>query len=334
MIFTIIHRNVPYARLRLPMLALLALLLTACSGGDAPKSSLEIATRGLYAAELSQDGNLALAASIYHGGSYWNVAKNQRLFSWNHKKDGYSNIVAAAISKNGNYVATADERTIALWNANTGENISFWTAPGDILDIELTADADFAILGLADHTAVIFDIKRGGVLRTFVHNDRVGSIAMAENSRLLLTGSDDFSVRLWKINSGELLHTWKLENQVNVTALSANGKFAFAASQADRSIIMDTASGRIISELPIDKYPYTAGASYTAARFSDDGSILLTGATNRMVQQWNSQNARETGRWQGNKKDRWKPTNPSIMAVAFKGKAPVAIGSNGLVYFF
>ncbi len=152
--------------------------------------------------------------------------------------------------------------------------------------------------------------------------------------RLLLTGSEDFKVRLWKVSSGELLHTWELENQVNVTAISQDGKFAFAASQADRAIIMDTASGKIVSELPIDKYPYTAGASYTCARFSADGSRLLTGASNRMVQLWNSSDAREVGRWQGSKKDRWKPSNPSIMAVAFRGQKPVALGSGGLVYFF
>lgn len=312
----------------------LSLLAVGCSSGDSPQSTIEIATRGLYAAELSADGTHALAGSVHHGGSYWNLSKNERLYSWNHQQEGFTSIVAAAISGNGAYVATADERTIALWDARSGKNLSFWTAPGDILDIELTNAADFAILGLADHTAVVFDIKRGGVLRTFVHNDRVRSVALAEGSRLLMTGSDDFRARLWKVSSGELVHSWELENQVNVTAISANGKFAFAASQADRAIIVDTGSGKILSELPIDKYPYTAGASYTTARFSDTGDSLLTGATNRMVQRWNSRDARETGRWQGTKKDRWKPTNPSILSVAFRGNAPVAIGSTGLVYFF
>ncbi len=314
--------------------AALLLLLAGCSSGEGPQRSEEIATKGLYSAELSVDGRQALVGSIHHGGSFWNLEKHERLYGWNHQAQGFTNIVAAAISANGRYAATADERTIALWDTQTGENISFWTAPGDILDIELTDAADFAILGLADRTAVVFDIKRGGVVRTFVHEDRVHAVALAERSRLLMTGSEDFKARLWKVSSGELLHTWELENQVNVTAISRDGRFAFAASQADRAIIVDTGSGRIVSELPIDKYPYTAGASYTCARFSEDGSRLLTGASNRMVQLWNSSDARELGRWQGNKKDRWKPTNPTIMAVAFRGQSPVAIGSGGLVYFF
>lgn len=316
------------------ILALLLIALAGCSSGDAPKQTAEVAVKGLYSAELSADGTRALVGSIHHGGSYWDIEKNERRYSWNHQAQGYTNLVAAALSGNGRYAATADERTIALWDTRTGENISFWTAPGDILDIELTDAADFAILGMADRTAVVFDIKRGGVIRTFVHEDRVHSVALAERSRLLMTGSEDFKARLWKVSSGELLYTWELENQVNVTAISPNGKFAFAASQADRAIIVDTANGKILSELPIDKYPYTAGASYTCARFSEDGSTLLTGASNRMVQLWNSADAKALGRWQGNKKERWKPTNPTIMAVAFRGQSPVAIGSGGLVYFF
>ncbi len=322
-------------RRRLAALAACA-LLAGCDTTPGPESTYEVATRGLYAATLSASAQLGYIGSIHHGGSLWNLEKNERLYNWNHRENEFSNIVAAAFSNNEKYLASADPQTIALWETGTGANVSFWKAPGDILDIAITDNADFAILGLADHTAVVFDIKRGGILRTFIHNDKVGAVALAERTRTLLTGSDDFKARAWKISSGELLHTFEHENQVNVVAVSPDGRYGFTASQADRAVIWDLKSGKAVSELPIKKKPYTAGASYTAARFSSDGTQLLTGATNRLVQLWDTASGKELKRWRGTKKERWKPTNPAVMAVAFgktKGQA-LALASNGLLYRF
>lgn len=326
----------PPVRRRVPAILATCLFLAACDMTPGPDSTFEVATRGLYSAALSTSSKFGYAGSIHHGGSLWNLEKDQRLFNWNHGADEFSNIVAAAFSNNEQYLASADPQTIALWETATGENVSFWKAPGDILDIAITDNADFAILGLADHTAVVFDIKRGGVLRTFIHKDKVGAVALAERTRTLITGSDDFKARAWKISSGELLHTFEHENQVNVVAVSADGRYGFTASQADRAVIWDLQSGKAVSELPIKKKPYTAGASYTAARFSSDGKQLLTGATNRLVQLWDTASGKELKRWRGTKKERWKPTNPAVMAVGF-GKSPgqvLALASNGLLYRF
>ena len=118
------------------------------------------------------------------------------------------------------------------------------------------------------------------------------------------------------------------------TALSANGKYAFAAAQADKATIWDTKSGQAIQTLPIKKGSYIVGAAYTAARFSEDESQLLTGTNSQLVQLWNSTTGEQLKRWKISKKEQWKPSSVSVLALGFSGTGRdyLAIGSNGLSY--
>ena len=308
------------------------LLLSACDNAEKPAASWETAAQGLYTATLSSDSNYAVVASIYHGGSLWDMRSKERLYNWNHSKGDYTGIIAAAFSPEGNYAATASQRTIVLWEVGTGKPVWFWTASGDVLSMALTPNGDYALLGLEDHTAVLFDIKNGGVKRTYRHNGKVRSVALTNDARFALTGSDDHTAKLWELDSGEAIHTWEHDNQLVTTALSPTGKYAFTAAQADKALIWDVASGKQIKQMPISKSSYIAGAAYTAAKFSADESRLLTGTNSQLVQLWNVSSGAELKRWKVTKKDKWKPSAATVLTVGFGSKSGqyYAVGSNGL----
>ncbi len=308
------------------------LLLGGCEKPAKPASSWESAVQGMYTANLSNDGQFGIVGSINHGGSLWDMHSKERLFNWNHTKGQYTGIVAAAFSSEGRYAATASHRTIVLWKTSTGEPIWFWTAPGDILSMALTPHGDFAVLGLDDYSAVLFDIKNGGVKRVLNHNGKVRSVAISKDARLILSGSDDETAKLWDVQSGKLLHTWQHSNQVITTALSANGKYAFTAAQADKAVIWDASSGEQVKVMPIRKSSYIAGAAYTTARFSDDEKRLLTGTNSQLVQLWNVDTGGEIKRWEVTKKDKWKPSSATVLSVSFSDQSGryFAIASNGL----
>ncbi|WP_235015381.1 hypothetical protein [Oceanicoccus sp. KOV_DT_Chl] len=111
------------------LVIVLPLLLSACDSGKAPTQSWENAVKGAYSAALSQDGQRSVIGSITHGGSLWTTSKGERLFNWNHKKGEYSNIIAAGFSPDGRFALTADHQTMVLWDATTGQSLTFWTAP-------------------------------------------------------------------------------------------------------------------------------------------------------------------------------------------------------------
>ncbi|MCF7981381.1 MAG: PQQ-binding-like beta-propeller repeat protein [Pseudomonadales bacterium] len=316
------------------LLLVLCLLIIGCDEARPPKKSWENAVQGLYTAALSNEGDFAIIGSINHGASLWDMRRGERLFNWNHTKNEYTGIVAAAISPDTNYAATATHRTIVLWELNSGKPIWFWTAPGNILSLALTPNGNFALLGLDNHTAVLFDIKNGGVKRIFHHNGKVRSVTLSQDAKLALTGSDDRSAKLWDLESGEKLHQWTHENQLTTTALSPSGKYAFTAAQADKAVIWNTKNGAPVKEMPIKKGPYIAGSTYTSARFSQDEQQLLTGTNSQLVQLWDIGSGQEMKRWKVTKKDKWKPTSATLLAVSFSrtGGLYYAIASNGLSY--
>lgn len=312
------------------------LALTGCDDANKPAKSWENAVQGLYSATLSGNGQYGIVGSVNHGGSLWEMRSKERLFNWNHTKGEYTGIVAAAISPENNYAATASQRTIVLWEVASGQPVWFWTAPGDILSMALTPNGDYALLGLANHTAVLFDIKNGGVKRTFHHNGKVRSVSLSDDAKLALSGSDDRTAKLWELQSGQLLHTWQHENQLVLTRLSSSGKYAFTAAQADKAVVWDTGSGKQVKEMPIKKGPYIASSAYTAATFSTDETQLLTGTNSQLVQLWNTKSGQETKRWKVTKKDTWKPTSATVLAVSFSDNAGryYAIASNGMSHEF
>ncbi len=308
--------------------------LAGCDDATPPKSSWENAVQGLYTATLSNDGKYGISGSINHGGALWDMESKERLFNWNHTKGEYTGIVAAATSPENRYAATASHRTIVLWEVDTGAPVWFWTAPGNILSMALTPNGDYALLGLDNHTAVVFDIKNGGVKRTLHHNGKVRSVALSNDAKYAMTGSDDRTAKLWELQSGEMLHTWKHGNQVISVRLSGSGQYAFSAAQGDKAVIWNTGNGSVKKELPIKKGPYIASAAYTAATFSADESELLTGTNSQLVQLWKVQNGQELKRWKIGKKDKWKPVSATLLAVSFSNKRGryFAIASNGMSY--
>ncbi|WP_315981546.1 hypothetical protein [Aliamphritea spongicola] len=90
--------------------------------------------------------------------------------------------------------------------------------------MDLSPNGDYALLGLADHTAVYFDIKNGGVKRTLGHQARVKAVDLSEDAQFALTGSDAWKTKFWNVETNELLHTIELGNVVDTVALAPTTK--------------------------------------------------------------------------------------------------------------
>lgn len=312
-------------------LLLSALLISGCEPGEAPYKSIEVASKGLYSGSFSDDGQYALVGSIYHGGSLWRSGKNDRLFNWNHKKGEYSNIIASGFSHDGNFALTADHQTMVLWRTQEGDALTFWTAPNEVLDVDLTNHGQYALLGLADYSAVLFDVKRGGIKRSFYHKNRVRAVTLSDDDQFALTGDDDGLAKLWDLNSGELLFEWQHQDQIVTVALSPKGDKAFTVAKYDKAMLWDTHTGKALGTLALKANAIRRGQAFTSAVFSADGRQLLTGNSDRLVQLWDTKTLTVIASWNVPKRDPWKPTSATILAVAFspKDKQYFALSSNG-----
>ena len=316
------------------LITLMLFLLAACDGSQLPSKSGENAVKGIYSASLSQNGKLSIIGSITHGGSLWTTRNNERRFDWNHNKGEPTNIIASGFSPDGLFAMTADHQTMVLWDTTTGEAVTFWTAPNEVLSIELTPSGNYALLGLGDYTAVLFDVKRGGIQRTFYHQDRVRSVALSVNGKLAVSGSEDRTAKLWDMASGKEIFSWDHEEEVVTVAIAPNGKKALSVAKYDKAVIWSTTTGKALGNLALSAGAIKRGQTFTSARFSDDGRLLLTGNSNRLVQLWDTRSFKQLASWTVPKRDLWKPTSASIVAVSFSVKQDVyyAIASNGFTH--
>jgi WD40 repeat protein len=307
-------------------------LLASCDSTP-PAQSWENALQGTYSAALSNDGKLSLIGSIYHGGSLWDVKNHERLYNWNHKAGEKTTIIASGFSPEGDFAMTADHQTMVLWNTRTGEALTYWTAPNEVMSIDLSPNGNFALLGLEDYTAVLFDVKRGGIKRTFHHQDRVRSVALSADGKLAVTGSEDGTARLWNIDSGEQLFLWQHEEEVLTVAMSPNGEKAFTMSKYDRAALWDTRNGKMLGSLPLGRFAVKRGQLYSAAEFSSDGKQLLTGNTDQRVQLWDTNSLQQLASWTVTKRDKWRPTSATIEALSFgNGTSYYAVASDGFTH--
>lgn len=312
---------------KLSSLIFISLLLSACGTAKQPERFDEVAKQGAYSLCLNHDASFAFVGSIHHGGSLWRIQPFDRLYNWNHQAEKNSSIVSCDFSPEGNFVATTDNRTIALWNSQTGEAIWLWNAPGDIHDISLSNNGQYALLAMSDYTATLFDIKNGGIKRTLRHEGIVYDVSIDDRGILAASASDDSSVRIWDLNSGKEIQYLKHNNQVRSAQISPDGEFVFTSAQGESGKIWATRSGKIISEFP------NKSGFYNSARFSKDSNQLLTGSSAGKIQLWDTQTATLRNTWQAIPKNTWVSNNVLIEDLAFTQQGYAASGSNGRIFY-
>ncbi|MEH6651676.1 MAG: hypothetical protein V7707_16780 [Motiliproteus sp.] len=308
----------------------ISLLLAGC-GADKPSDKREYAVQGIYSGAISNDSRYAVMGSVQHGGSLWDIRQHERLYNWNHAEGSYSNLVATAISPESGFAVTVGQQDLVLWQIADGKPVWFWNAPAGILDAQLSANGEFALLGLENHQALYFDIQNGGLKHSLRHDGRVRSVDISTDGQLALTGSDDNQARLWDLENGELLLRVAHGNGVNTVALSPNRQHAFSAGQLDKALIWRTSDGQLEQTLTTDESFVAQRISYTAAKFSDSSDQLLTGTSSGLVQLWDVRKGTELRRWEAHKRDPFRPTSATIYGLGFGNGVFYALASNGFV---
>ncbi|MGB5324186.1 MAG: hypothetical protein WBN40_02015 [Pseudomonadales bacterium] len=313
--------------------ALAIVSLVAACAPPGPEQSQTMAVQGLYSATFSKDAKLAIVGSINHGGSLWNFPANERKFNWNHKQGEFSQIIASAFSPDNAFALTAKPQTMVLWDLQSGAAVSYWTAPSEILDVDLLPNGDLALLGLVDHSAALFDVKNGGVRQVFYHDARVNSVAYDSNTARVLSGSDDFSARLWSASTGTELRRWEHADEVQLVEFSPDGKLAFTMAKYDKAAVWDTETGQLVNRIPLFASALRRGQTYTAAAFSIDGAQLLTGTANREIQLWDVSSMQRIKRWRMPRRHPTSPSTAAVLALAFGPQGNyLAITSDGMAY--
>lgn len=160
------------------------------------------------------------------------------------------------------------------------------------------------------------DADSGRLLHTLKgHTDKIRSIVFSADSKMLASGSEDKSIRLWDTTTGKPLRQIKHNQRVGKIAFSPDGKILASIDMRKvvseggggywlpRNIIhlWDTTSGKELRQLamPVHETMPLDPAGFSCLRFSSDGKMLATGGFDGVVRLWDPATGKELRRFPG-----------------------------------
>lgn len=299
----------------------LLITLTACDQTSKPEKTFSLAANGVFSADLSD--NYALIGTVNGYGELWKIkGKPSLIHQWKHT-DEPNGIIAVDISSSEEYAITAETNSIAWWRISDGTLLSVWGLP-EIHSVSLSPDGQFALIGLSDK-AIYLALQYGKTLFSFAHDGRVSATELSNSGDYALTGSDDHMAKLWELSTGKLKYAWNHHNKLSTVALSHNDKYALTNGALSQTRLWKISTGKIHKEIGPKLI------TLSSAEFSSDHKSLIIGHTTQRIDLWKVKTGKLINFWRPKKKEIWRPTAATILALRFTpdNKKFHSIATNG-----
>jgi len=316
------------------LVSFISLVLQSCSFTDEPFGLFSTSVQGIFSAAYSTDGTHVLTGSLQHGGSLWDAKNAERLFNWNHQASLSSQISAAAFSPEGDFALTCDGSALVLWDVGNGEALRFFNVTSEVLHVALSPSARTALLGLANDNAVLFDVQRGGIIQELKRSHSILSMALSANGTFALFGQDNRQAKFWKLQAMKLINEIETKGRLQTVELPDHGEFALLTVQHVDAVVWNMHNDTLHSKLNYSNRFFPSFSSFVTARFSKDGTQLLTGNTTGAIERWSSADGERLNRWITSVGSGIRPRIFPVVTVALndQSKYVSAITSDGTSY--
>lgn len=297
--------------------ALIFFVLFGCQDSSSiPVEQWKHATEGSYGAAISRDGSLSVVSSIHHGLALWDLNENGLKYLWTQHQGNSDNIVfIAKIADDNSTAMTASREEFSLWDIDTGESIGYWKIKdSSIRDIALSNKGRHIVLGKTSGVVVHIDRNTGRRLEFVGHSDRINSVDMYPNGRIVMSGSSDFKAYVWDSESGQVIYQFNHPTRVTKVAIDPLGRYAFSADSMKLARIWDLKTGEMISQLQY----YNRQEVFSSVRFSDDGRFLATGAPSRKLSLWDVKTGERLESWRVTTRKDVRPAGAVVHDLAFR----------------
>lgn len=312
------------------LLTLIFLCLNACNFDQGAVEDWEHSNTGLYAAAISQNGKYSVISSFKEGTSYWDISQQERLYNWSHGNSVESTIAHIAFSPNGSHVITADLRAFVIWDTKTGESQGYWNVDADIMDVAISDDARFVLLGLKDGRAIHINQKNQRRLEVIAHREeRVTTVDLSADGMIAVTGGNDRRVVVWNTQTGKEQYTFDYSGRIKLVVFDQKNPQLFISTEEKNAYVYNLKSGKQTVQF---KFKPRQGL-VSVARFAADGKTLLLGFPARDLSLWSTGDGQSMRSWRApNRRIGLSPQSATVFAVAFDKTSNniMAQASNGL----
>jgi WD40 repeat protein len=211
-------------------------------------------------------------------------------------------IHAVAYSRDGKLLASVNgEGRLNVYapdNSDRRQPLGMDAHSGAAYDVEFTPDGKWIATCGADRRLVLIGAPgskgepldtTGAKKREFTgHTEPVTSLALSPDGKYLVSGSRDLTVRLWDLNSGQVLRTFLGHTEeVAALAFAPNGR-QIASGGHDQTV-------KVWNLDPVDAHRAFQGhkGPVWSAIFSPDGRRIASGGADRVVHIWDAATGRE-----------------------------------------
>jgi WD40 repeat protein len=253
-------------------------------------STLTGHSQAVKSVAFSPKGNTLATASDDKTIKLWNLNTLEEICTlYGHS----SPVKSVAFSLGGILASGSWDKTVKLWNITTGEEIS--TLTGHQLQVSavafspqghLLASASF------DRTIRLWDLsslhiqtqkklKECPCHSLCGHAWAVLTVAFSPNGKILATGSDDNTIKLWDVNTGQVIrtllgHSWS----VLAVAFSADGEILISGSRDNTVKLWRVSTGEEIATLNdhVD--------SVSALAVNPVAQLIVSGSRDKTIKLW------------------------------------------------
>ncbi len=151
---------------------------------------------------------------------------------------------------------------------------------GAVKTAAFSPDGNFLVTGGRDRTAILWEIKTGREMRTFIgHEGTIVALKFSPDGKFIATGSTDKTAKLWDVATGDLIRTFPMKGSVTGIAFSADGKYIVLGGYQLKTGIFETASGKLVRDFEVS--PNMGTGSGISIDISPDNKKILIGEDNR-----------------------------------------------------
>ncbi|WP_051333565.1 WD40 repeat domain-containing protein [Aliagarivorans marinus] len=269
-------------------------LISACTGEQKPLVQWQPAKDGAYAADISDNGKLALISDISRGLSLWDLEQQAPIHRWDLGDEFDDQVFITKFAEGHDFAIAASRDAFGIWDVNSGDPIGYWLiSDSSIRDVALSKGARYVLLGMGDGKVIHLDLRTGRRLEFQGHSERINAVAMSANGRFALTGGNDHQALLWDTQSAQIIQRFPHQGRISMVALAPEGNLAFTADSGDQAKLWRIPSGEQHSKLK-----FTARQNiFSHVRFVNDGQWLLTGSAARKLSLWHVDSGQPLQHW-------------------------------------
>lgn len=157
-------------------------------------------TGGGWGVAVSPDSKMLAVGDAFNTVTLWATDTGQSTRTMPLTSDEGTVVETVAFSPDGTLFAASGTGPVRSWNTATGAEAG--TLDTEVTKAALSPDGTLlATAGTSDYDVRLWDSETGELVKTFTgHANAVNAIAFSADGRLLATGGDDQTARVWLID--------------------------------------------------------------------------------------------------------------------------------------